>query len=362
MTFPGPEDGEEAGSGSSSGDRAPQSGGDPFDLSGFRPSGETPAPGIPPRAPRPKRPESRDDRVRPGKRYSPRGAPPARNYRDSPPGRKKPEGRWSPPGADSFRGVDSRMAPELRKFLLLKTEKGRHQASRFLIEGAKNIADVAAVSPQLLHIVFAVGSFGDLKLIELLRQKRVRLQEAHPRDLAALCDTETPQGIVAVADFGALRPDWNAAHYVTLIDGVQDPGNLGAILRTSAALGLNAVVLGKGTSDPYNAKVIRSSDAALLRLPQETGEDLASNIHFLRTKVFSVVATSPHAKLTLAQAKLRRKVALLFGNEGAGVGENLLDQADAKVRSPMRGKVESLNVAVSHGLLTYELLRVRGEL
>ena len=150
-----------------------------------------------------------------------------------------------------------------------------------------------------------------------------------------------------------------AARNVALIDGVQDPGNLGAILRTAAAMGVDAVVLGKGTCDAYNPKVVRASAAALLRVPLETGEDLAAKMQFLRLKGFTVVATSPHAQQTLEQAKLRRKVALLFGNEGAGVGANLADQADVQVRIPMRGKVESLNVAVAHGLLTHELVRLQ---
>jgi TrmH family RNA methyltransferase len=258
--------------------------------------------------------------------------------------------------------MEERVAPEVRKYLPLKQEKGRYRASRFLIEGVKNITDVINISPQVIYAVLAAEGFDDADLAELLRKHRIRVQVVHPRDLAALSDTEAPQGIIAVANFAALKPDWNAARYVILLDGIQDPGNVGAILRTSAAFGMDAVVLGKGTCDAYNPKVVRSSAACLLRLPLESGEDLGAKIHFLRTKGFSVVATSPHAKLTLEQAKLRRKVALLFGNEGAGVGENLLDQADARVRIPMRGKVESLNVAVSHGLLTHELLRVRGEL
>ncbi len=122
---------------------------------------------------------------------------------------------------------------------------------------------------------------------------------------------------------------------------------------------MDAVVLGKGTCDPYNPKVVRSSAASLLRIPLETDEDLGAKIQFLRLKGFSIVATSPHAQVSLSQAKLRRKVALLFGNEGAGVGLNFLDQADTIVRIPMRGKVESLNEAVAHWLLTYELLHLR---
>ena len=211
----------------------------------------------------------------------------------------------------------------------------------------------------MINTVLVAEGFEDAKLKEALQRHHISAHLVPERELAALCDTETPQGIVAVANFGALKPDWAAASIVTLIDGVQDPGNVGAILRTSAALGMDAVVLGKGTCDAYNPKVVRASAAAMLRIPLETGEDLGAKIQFLRLKGFSVVATSPHAQATLSQAKLRRKVALLFGNEGAGVGLNFLDQADAIVRIPMQGKVESLNVAVAHGLLTYELLRLR---
>jgi TrmH family RNA methyltransferase len=259
----------------------------------------------------------------------------------------------------SFRDFEHTLPPEVSKFLPLKHEKGRYRESRFLIEGAKNISDVVAVSPEILYAVLVAEGFEDNALRDALRENKIKTQMVAERDLMALCDTETPQGVVAVANFGALKPDWNTARNVALIDGVQDPGNLGAILRTAAAMGVDAVVLGKGTCDAYNPKVVRASAAALLRVPLETGEDLAAKMQFLRLKGFTVVATSPHAQQTLEQAKLRRKVALLFGNEGAGVGANLADQADVQVRIPMRGKVESLNVAVAHGLLTHELVRLQ---
>lgn len=253
----------------------------------------------------------------------------------------------------------SELSPDVKKFLPLLTEKGRHKESRFIIEGAKNVADVAEHSPDIIHTVLVAEGFQDVALKERLDALRVRTRLVAESDLSALCGTEAPQGIVAIANFGSLRPDWTSINTVTLLDGVQDPGNLGAILRTSAALGMEAVVLGKGTCDPYNPKVVRASAAALLRMPLETGEDLAMKIHFLRSKGFTIVATSPHAKVTLEQAKLRRKVALLFGSEGGGVGANLIDQADVSVRIPMKGKVESLNVAVAHGLLAYDLMRLR---
>lgn len=260
---------------------------------------------------------------------------------------------------DATKTFESELSPEVKKFLPLLTEKGRHKESRFLLEGAKNISDVAEHSPEILHTVLVAEGFEDTVLKARLDELRIRTRVVKATEVSALCGTEAPQGIVAVANFGSLRPDWTTIQSVTLLDGVQDPGNLGAILRTSAALGMDAVVLGKGTCDPYNPKVVRASAATLLRMPLETGEDLSTKIHFLRTKGFTIVATTPHAKITLDKATLRRKVALLFGNEGGGVGANLIDQADQVVRIPMKGKVESLNVAVAHGLLAYELMRLR---
>jgi TrmH family RNA methyltransferase len=196
-------------------------------------------------------------------------------------------------------------------------------------------------------------------LAALLKKNRVQVVKVSSEELKVLSDAETPQPIIAVANFAALKPDWSTARYVTLCDAVQDPGNVGAILRTSLALGMDAVVLGKGCCDAYNPKVVRSSVGALLQLPFEAGEDLQAKMEFLRQKGFSIVATSSHAPITLDQAKLRKKVALIMGNEGAGTGATFLDMADAVVKIPLRKKVESLNVSVAHGILAYQLLHVR---
>jgi RNA methyltransferase, TrmH family len=248
---------------------------------------------------------------------------------------------------------------EIKPFLPLKTDKGRWKESQFLLEGAKNIADVMSVGSAIITTVLYSEDFQDLELLTLMKKNRIELVKVTQDDIRNLADTESPQGIIAVANFATLRPDWSLARYVTLLDGVQDPGNVGAILRTSLALGMDAVVVGKGSCDPYNPKVVRSSVGALMRLPFETGEDLGAKMEFLRLKGFSIVATSSHAKLTLDQAKLRKKVALIVGNEGAGTGAQYQDMADAVVKIPLKNKVESLNVSVAHGILTYQLIHGR---
>ncbi|MBW8887378.1 MAG: hypothetical protein JF616_06415 [Fibrobacteres bacterium] len=249
--------------------------------------------------------------------------------------------------------------PDIKPALPLKTDKGRWKESRFLLEGAKNIADALAISSGIIQAAYITEEFDDKDLAALLKKNRVQVMQVTAEELKVLSDAETPQPIIAVANFAALKPDWATARYVTLCDAVQDPGNVGAILRTSLALGMDAVVLGKGCCDAYNPKVVRSSVGALLQLPFETGEDLQSKMEFLRQKGFTIVATSSHAPITLDQAKVRKKVALIMGNEGAGTGATYLDMADTVVKIPLKNKVESLNVSVAHGILSYQLMHGR---
>lgn len=319
------------------------------------------------------RPTGRFDREAGPRRFDPKGpgdrAP--RRFDGEGPRREGPSGpprrfdreagprRFTPAPGSVGAGERKPVSYEVKPFLPLKTDKGRYKESRFLLEGSKNIADVLAVSPAMLQQVFVTEDFKDKDLLTALKKQRIEPVTVTADDIAALSDTEAPQGVIAVANFATLKIDYNTARYITLLDAVQDPGNVGAILRTSLALGMDAVVMGKGTCDPYNAKVVRSSVGALLQMPFETNEGLESKIRFLREKGYSVVASSSHAKITLDQAKLRKKVALIVGNEGAGSGASYLDMADAVVKIAMKNKVESLNVAVAHGILSHQLVHGR---
>jgi TrmH family RNA methyltransferase len=270
-----------------------------------------------------------------------------------------PPRNHTPREIERVAGAHKPVSAEIKPFLPLKTDKGRWKESQFFLEGAKNIADALSVSPAIIQTVFLAPEFDDKDLLTVIKKNRIQVIPVTMEDIKNLADTETPQGILAVANFATLRPDYALARYVTLLDAVQDPGNVGAILRTSLALGMDAVVFGKGTCDPYNPKVVRSSASALLRMPFETGEDLGAKMEFLRLKGYSIVATSSHAPITLDKAKLRKKVALIMGNEGAGTGATYLDMADAVVKIPLKNKVESLNVGVAHGILSYQLIHGR---
>lgn len=337
--------------GARSGGYGPREGGPRGAAGGFRKTG--PGAGRPEYGDRPPRGE--------GRPFTPRDDRGGRFENDGPRGAASPRRIIRPAFVPRVQDPTQPKpaSPEVKPWLPLKQDKGRWRDSRFLLEGSKNIADALAISPAILHQVFVTEDLKDKDLLTALKKFRIATTTVTMDDIRNLADTEAPQGVIAVCNFATLRPDWNLARYVTILDAVQDPGNVGAIFRTSAALGMDALVLGKGTCDPYNPKVVRSSVGAIMGLPFETGEDLGSKINFLRQKNFTVVATSSHAKQTLEQAKLRKKVALIVGNEGAGTGASYLDMADTVVKIPLKSKVESLNVAVAHGILSYQLIHGR---
>jgi len=246
---------------------------------------------------------------------------------------------------------DVEIRPWIRRLALLKTDKGRSKEARFLLEGVRCVEEVAKSSPGIIVKVVLSPAFSNPDLSRLLAKAGIEPETVSAEEIDYLATTVSHQGIVAVCNQAALKPNWDSAHLVTLVDSVQDPGNLGAIFRTSLAFGMDAVVLGRGTVDPFNPKAVRGSSGTFLKVPFESGCDLTERIQFLRSKGFTIVATSPHARSSLDEIKMRKRVAFLVGNEGNGADQRLIDAADETVRIPMNDRLESLNVAVAHGIV-----------
>jgi TrmH family RNA methyltransferase len=251
---------------------------------------------------------------------------------------------------------------EERLLRSLRQRKAREAEGLFLAEGVRAVEDLLA-SPLSIRLAVAASSLGDTPrgraLLHLLAAKGVALREAGDRELAALADTETPQGILAVAPIpaaglSALRVEDHDPAVVLVLDAVQDPGNFGTLARTAEALGAMALVALPGTVDPWNPKSVRAAMGSTFRLPVvETGWDalgpwLAER--GVRT-LAAVVGGEP-----LGDGRPGR-AALVLGNEGAGVGDETRARADRAVGIPLRGRAESLNVAAAGAILLYELLR-----
>ena len=175
-----------------------------------------------------------------------------------------------------------------------------------------------------------------------------------------LKDTETSQGIVTVVrkrqdPSPKGRPGGN---YVVL-DRLQDPGNIGTILRTADAAGFDLAVFMKGTADPFSPKVVRSATGSLFRLPMvfvKDAEELAELVHSAGKRL---IATAMDAEKAYYNCDLEKDAAIIIGNEGNGISPELMMRADEKIMIPMAGNTESLNAAVAAGILMYERIRRR---
>lgn len=244
----------------------------------------------------------------------------------------------------------------------LRQRKARQAEGLFLAEGVRAVEDLLA-SPLPVRLAVASSSLGDTPrgraLLHLLAAKGVVLREADDRTLAALADTETPQGILAAAPIpaaglDALRMDGDGPAVVLVLDAVQDPGNFGTLARTAEALGAVGLVALPGTVDPWNPKSVRAAMGSTFRLPVvEAGWDALAP--FLQARgaetLAAVVGGAP-----LGDDRPRR-AALVLGNEGAGVGDETRAHAHRAVGIPLRGRAESLNVAAAGAILLHDLLR-----
>ncbi|MBK9577899.1 MAG: RNA methyltransferase [Fibrobacterota bacterium] len=249
------------------------------------------------------------------------------------------------------------MDQELRAVADLKNEKARERTGQYLVEGVKAVETLIDNARENVVAVYQTEGTEWNKALLTRVPGKLPLRVVSSREMEQISSTKTQQGLVAVAMARALRINWESARRITLVDAVQDPGNLGALFRTSAAFGFDAIVLGKGSVDPFNPRAARGSAGLVASIPFENNVRLEQTIEFLRNKGFTIVGTSPHGKDSIENVALKKKVAILVGNEGKGSSTNLLDQCDAKVRIQMAGGVESLNVAVAHGILAAGLFQ-----
>jgi TrmH family RNA methyltransferase len=193
----------------------------------------------------------------------------------------------------------------------------------------------------------------------LRRLKRVRLAVVPDAVFRSLSTLDSSQGVVALVR----PPAWTLAQLfhghvlVVVLDGIQDPGNAGAILRTSEAFGATGVIFLKGSVSPFNPKAVRASAGSLFRLPLIWGADAHLTMAALQENKLDVYAATPSGRTVAAQADFRRRCALIIGSEARGVSETLRSGA-VDVRIPTV-RVESLNAAVAAGILLYEASRQR---
>jgi len=252
--------------------------------------------------------------------------------------------------------------PWLKTISSLATEKGREKEGMFLAEGVRVVAEIAEYHRDLVQGIYVDETFDDEDLRKKIKESGLRIHALSPLQMKQVSAVVSGQGIFAACRLANEKPNYDTAHTITLVDAIQDPGNLGSIFRNAIGFGVDGILLGRGTVDPFNPKVVRGSSGCFLRMPFETGIDLQERFSLLRQKGFCIVATSPYAKKNITELSPRqsKKIAILIGNEGSGTNRQVSELADEWVKIPMQNSLESLNVAVAHGVLCYQIAQMRG--
>lgn len=249
----------------------------------------------------------------------------------------------------------------------LHLRKNREESGLFFIEGVKLVREALQFAAKdIVFIMIDEGFYNNGEnaiFVNRLLDLNIRVTVTDAKTFAMVSDASTPQGIIAVVrasehEFRNLIKK-DGRKFLVLLDCVQDPGNVGTIIRTSDAAGVDAVILTRGCADIYNPKVLRSTMGSMFHMPVCYSDDAVQTVCEMKMKGFKIVAGDLNAKGCYYEEDYRRDILLAVGNESRGISEEIKKLADALVKIPMPGRAESLNVSVATGIIIYEVVRQR---
>jgi RNA methyltransferase, TrmH family len=264
----------------------------------------------------------------------------------------------------SYNPISSRDNSIVKFLRSLADPKRRKKEQAFLIEGVKMVEE--ALRDNLgVKTVVATPSLtqhhgkGVLKLSE---SKGIDIIWVSERLMDVLAESKTPQPVMAVVQMNQHTEESLLNHQARLIvvaHQLQDPGNLGTIIRTAEAVGSSGVAITSNTVDPFNAKAVRASMNSILRLPVVPVGDIASFILKCRQTGYQTIATALSGDKAHFEVDLTKPTAVIVGQEGAGLPQNIIATIDLRVRIPMAETIDSLNVATAAAIILYEAMRQR---
>lgn len=257
--------------------------------------------------------------------------------------------------------ITSNQNPRVRRIRELLAKRSERDASAaFVVEGVRLIEEVLSSGWPVEMVLYSgqLSARGQ-QALNGLAAVCADVEEIAPHLMDAITDTETSQGILAVVRRKELElPD--SADFFVIADAIRDPGNLGTLIRTCAAAGVDALFLTPGSVDPYAPKVLRAGMGAHFRLPiyQADWDAIAARLHN-RPRPVRILLSDVADGQPAWSSDLRVPLALVIGSEAEGVGPAARQAADERIHIPMPGRSESLNAAVAAGILIFEVVRQR---
>lgn len=251
---------------------------------------------------------------------------------------------------------DNELIKHIRK---LKDKKYRDESNEYVVEGVKLVEEAVKENAKIKQIIICEDTTRTYEIpthimLEIAKYECISVSD---KIFNIITQVTNPQGIMAIIEKNAQDAQIDYSQdIIVVLDDVQDPGNLGTILRTVDSIGLNQIIVSKGTADAFNSKVVRSTMGAIFRIKIIEVENLAQAIKEMRKHHFKLMVTSLQTKNSIYDIDFNKKI-IVIGNEANGVSKEIQDMADEKAKIPMLGRTESLNASVAAGVVMYEYVR-----
>lgn len=232
-----------------------------------------------------------------------------------------------------------------------KLKEKKYRLDSYIVEGIKMVKEAISENQEIALIAIRE----DFKIdFDTKNTKIVTISNKIFNDIS---DVKTPQGILAVIKKNQNNQIETNQEYILALDSLQDPGNMGTIIRTADSANINQIIINKTTVDPYSPKVIRSTMGAIYRTNIIEVEDLKATLKEMKLKGFQIITTDLKATQSIYDINYNNKTVVVIGNEANGVSQEILQTADKKVIIPMLGKTESLNASIAASIMIYEYVR-----
>lgn len=232
-----------------------------------------------------------------------------------------------------------------------KLKEKKYRLNSYIVEGIKMVKEAINENQEIALIAIRE----DFKIdFDTKNIKTVTISNKIFNDIS---DVKTPQGILAVIKKNQNNQIETNQEYILALDSLQDPGNMGTIIRTADSANINQIIINKTTVDPYSPKVIRSTMGAIYRTNIIEVEDLKATLKEMKSKGFQIITTDLKATQSIYDINYNNKIVVVIGNEANGVSQEILQTADKKVIIPMLGKTESLNASIAASIMIYEYVR-----
>lgn len=250
--------------------------------------------------------------------------------------------------------ITSRENKIFKTAMALKTSRGRSENKMFLIEGVRSVRDAVQKGVQIFCLILKDGTKIDF-------DAKCQVYTFAPKLFDSVAETITPQGVMAMCTIKQNSLDdiaQKGRNCVVMCEALQDPGNIGTVIRTAHAASCGGVILTKGCCDLYNPKIVRSTMASMFSVPVVQNEDSESTIAYFRDKGYIITAGAlTDEAVDFYDASLSGKHLVIIGNEGNGVKSETLSLCDKVLKIPMQSDAESLNAAVAGSIMIYEHFR-----